>query len=1142
LSDGSLAPNKRKILETARKLAQKGAKEKALKEYQKLVKLDPKDAKLRLEIGDAHRRWGQVEEAIETYSKVAEQYTKEGFDARAVAVFKQILNLDPNRFESYQPLAELYERMGLTAEAINSLQTAADGFHKQGKKREALDLLRKMATIDPTNTTSRIKVAELLRQEELHEEAIAEYDFVSEELEGNNDVEALVKIYERILEIEPDRTVTLVKIARTLLTRRDPAKAEPFAAHAIEVGPDEPEHYELLADIYRCQDKQDEMSGVYRRLAELFRERGEEDRARDILQRYVPAKDLAVNGEDAAGSSGDALDDGEFLQSDDLPDGDLSDDDFSGEELLLDHELTGDGEVSADADEELALDIDELVGDPLEVSAADQGTTLVEPAAVAAPGPTHDVDADQLLAEASVYLRYGKCDKAVSHLERILGADPDHRLALEKLGEAYAESGEPEKAVDLFMRAVKRAREDDDEAAVAVLRGRIAGLDESAAASLDAPPATPSPDPDPAAPSLEPSTPAEADDELLLDADADEIEIVVDDEDDIELAAEEAVAETDEIELGTEQAVAETDEIEIAAEEAVAETDEIELGTEQAVAETDEIEIATEEAVAETDEIEFGAEQAVGETDEIEIGAEQAVAETEEVEIEAEQAVAAADETVIAAEDAAAEEFDADEIEIDIDVEDDLDAAAAPAAPTEEAATVEAEEAPPTAASLADVADTSFGGASLSSSTTQQTLDDLEEADFYMQQGLIGEAEEIYKRVLAVAPNHPRALARLGEVAAARGAEPEAQSADSAAAVVEEAPEVASPPAVAEETAPEFDDEIQAEPPASTELEDDLADLDIDDDDSAPAEDAEFAAEEGLDAPTEEEVIAAAEPAEVSAPPAAVPAASAPVLGDGFDLAAELSGAFVDNSSSASFTGGTPDDGFASVFEAFKKGVSETLAEGDHDTHYDLGIAYKEMGLLDDAMQEFRVAMESSLRRVECLHLIGVCALEAGQPQVALEHLSQLLDSPDLGGEQQLAGQLELGRAHQALGDVVQARVAFEAVEAVDPSFCGVSDLIAGLGEPPAPEEAPAEEPDAFESFEDVISDAAEEEEPESDPGETFQDLVDEANAEPVEDEPAEHAPPAEPMAPAPEPPAEPAAAASPPKKKRKKKKKISFV
>ena len=59
-----MAADKRKILELARKLAQKNAKDKALAEYQKLLKLDPKDAKLRLEVGDAHRRWGQVDEAI----------------------------------------------------------------------------------------------------------------------------------------------------------------------------------------------------------------------------------------------------------------------------------------------------------------------------------------------------------------------------------------------------------------------------------------------------------------------------------------------------------------------------------------------------------------------------------------------------------------------------------------------------------------------------------------------------------------------------------------------------------------------------------------------------------------------------------------------------------------------------------------------------------------------------------------------------------------------------------------------------------------------------------------------------------------------------------------------------------------------
>ena len=119
-----MAVNKRKILENARKLAQKGAQAKALKEYEKLVKLDPRDAKLRLEIGDAYRRWGQVDEAIDTYVKVADQYTREGFDARAVAVYKQIVNLDPDRTASYEPLADLYERMGLAAEAVSALKDA----------------------------------------------------------------------------------------------------------------------------------------------------------------------------------------------------------------------------------------------------------------------------------------------------------------------------------------------------------------------------------------------------------------------------------------------------------------------------------------------------------------------------------------------------------------------------------------------------------------------------------------------------------------------------------------------------------------------------------------------------------------------------------------------------------------------------------------------------------------------------------------------------------------------------------------------------------------------------------------------------------------------------------------------------------
>jgi tetratricopeptide (TPR) repeat protein len=1028
LSGGFLAPNKRKILEAARKLAQKGAKDKALAEYQKLVKLDPRDAKLRLEIGDAHRRWGQVEEAIETYSKVADQYTKEGFDARAVAVYKQILNLDPNRFDSYRPLAELYERMGLTAEAINALQTAADGLHRQGDKREALDLLRKMATIDPTNTTSRIKVAELLRQEEMLEEAVAEYDQVAHEFERQADVESAAKVYRRILEVDADRVQTLVALARNLIARGGAAQAEALAARALDLNDQETDHYELLADVYRSQNKGAELSETYHRLADLYRQRGDEDRARDILQRYVSSDEMAVGSDSGAELGGVPLEKDGFLDSGDVED-----------ELLLDQDM-----IAPESDVLPPLETADFAVDEADGGEALEEELLLEPIIPDAPqiepridaSPSHDqsLDADQLLAEASVYLRYGKCDKAIAHLESILASEPDHRLALEKLGEAHAENGDTAQAVDLFMRAVKRAREQGEDSAVGVLRGRIAALDPSAAASLDPPIPAPAvePQPDPVAEEFE-APPAEEDEgDSTLDA-----------------------------------------------------------------------------------------------------------------------------------------EIDVEDIDIDIDIDVDLESAAV------EAPEVEASPEPPPAELPGDTdaprelaEDASLDDASLSSASAQQVLDDLEEADFYVQQRLFDEAEAIYKRVLSIAPNHPRALVRLGEVMAARGGDGEALpslDSEAPAADAEVASSAPTPrPVAADETAPEIGDEIASFEPSGdlAATDDDLAALDLDDDAEDSLAESEIEADTFVE-PTQEPAVAAPPPAQPEPSPptpaaeAATPEPSPPMpaaeaatpepplarpepgpaapAGGGFDLAAELSDAFDDDARGSSFTGGQTDDGFSAVFEAFKKGVSEALSEGDHDTHYDLGIAYKEMGLLDDAMQEFRVAMQSPSRRTECLHLIGVCALEANQPHMAVEHLSQHLESPDLGSEQKLAGRLELGRAYQALGDVNAARSCFEAVSAMDPQFCGVDELLQNLNSEYT-SEIPDDPDDGYESFEDMVVDSAEDsEQSDADSGESFDDLVAEANADVAEPEKSDAGSDA-PPAPAPRVPGVPDA----PKTKRKKK--ISFV
>jgi tetratricopeptide (TPR) repeat protein len=763
-----LAANKRKILENARKLAQKGAKDKALREYQRLVQLDPRDAKLRLEIGDAYRRWGQVEEAIDTYSKVADQYMKEGFDARAVAVYKQILNLDPERNASYEPLAELYERMGLTSEAINALQTAADGYHREGKKREALELLRKMATIDPSNTTSRIKVAELLRQEGMLAESVLEYEEVAQELARQGDSEAEGKVYRRILEIEPERASALTAFARNLVKQNMASEAESVAKRALAGDGEEPENYELLAEIYRSQGREDALPEIYRPLAELYRRRGDEDRAREIQQRFVPAAlDASEVGgpdtdadlrlpRDIPGEAAGALDPEDELS---IPGG-FDEGGDEGEELELGPELELDADDALDFDppldsRERASPSEPLESAPLSAKGADDSPE--QPAG----------DPDQLLAEASVYLRYGKRDRAIAHLQAVLGQEPGHRPALEKLGEACAEDGDTERAVEYWLIAAKRAREDSDLDAVAVLRGRIDALDPAAAATL-------------AEPARQPEPESETEIEILhgtedggdhapaagLDADLD-LDLDLDDEEDADLEDEE-------------------------------------------------------------------------------------------------------------------QGIDLEDDEEDIDLEDDDE--------QDDGEGIDVEEIPEAPAAAVAASESSHPSASLSTTTAQQILEELEEADFYMDQGLLDEADAIYKRVLAIAPNHPRALVRLGEVAAARGEDPGSggpvggvpEPAAAEAASDEVAPQAMSPdrsPEAAAIESPEVDLYLSEDNPL--ELSGELA---AEADDLDPVVDVDT----DVDGVPDEEVAPEDETGEVSMPtesfrpqPAAAPA-DADV---GFDLA-----------------------------------------------------------------------------------------------------------------------------------------------------------------------------------------------------------------------------------------------------------------
>jgi tetratricopeptide (TPR) repeat protein len=965
-----LAPNKRKMLEAARKYAQKGAQDRALKEYEQLLKLDPRDAKLRLEVGDAHRRWGQVEEAMAAYRRVAEQYTAEGFDARAVAVYKQIQSLDPTGHGAFEPLAELYQRMGLASEAISALQAAADAHAREGNKRHALDLLRRMVALDPTHTTNRIKVADLLRQEGLLDESAAEYESACTELERQGETEAMGRVLERLLELAPDRTDVLARFARNLLARGNADEAEAPARRARELDPQEIQHHELLADVYRAQKRDEKLVEVYRRIAELHRLRGDDGQARDIMQRFVP------------------------MEAFEAPAPALEESPFGAETLEFDD--TG-------ADRELLHD-DAFLDDagPIThrpaVKAAPPAVRSARPPPVSAPHPVSAPppaaressaeetvfelgaeagsrilgDPEALLAEASVYLRYGKRMQAIENLQAILARSPHHRGALEKLGDAYADDGDAAGAVAAWLRAGEIARDEGDLEATSLLRDRVAALDAAAAATLDT---------------------------------GDEGDEVESDEEYIELPDEEELRRDE-------------------------------------PARGDDLDASVDDI-----EIDLGG-----------VGDDEALAPAPPV-----AAATGSGDTRFAAGSDAEEEL---EIELDLDEAESLGVGGAEPAASDPGSLSAPEQEP-----------APEGG-----SNPERISEDLEEAEFYLQQGLAEEASALFQRVLAGSPGHPLALLRLGELAAAVGEDPDAPGSaprppDHSLTPV--APSPARP--MVEDTDPD---------PDGTWLQGD-EDPFLDDEHAIDPDATSPPGAEPID-PHGESAHGMSLDSAAASPPGLDAREATPVEGPpgDFDLAAELSAA-LEAVVPEGKAGAAGDEGFQAVFGAFKRGVEASLGSEDHEAHYDLGIAYREMGLLDDAVAEFRSALHSPARRIDCLHMLGLCALEQGRSDEAVDLLAHALGAPDVGQEQELAIRFELGRAYAQSGELEKARSAWEKVAAADPEFCEVGELLAGL----TPREAaPAVE---LESFGDLIAEAeggdAREPAPEH---ESFDDLLEAARAD----------------------------------------------
>jgi pilus assembly protein FimV len=920
--------NREKLRVSAQKHLQRGAVDKAIKDYERLVEDDPKDVRTLLKLGDLQTRAGDNASATQTYMRVAQFYGDQGFFLKAVAVYKQILKIDPAILEVNIKLADLYQQLGLLSDASTQYRQLAHLFEEQDRIDECAGVLRRMLEIDPENVASRVKLAEMYARQNKLEEAKREFRESAAFLKQQDRIDDWIKVAERMVYFHPEDLGTTRELAQVYLGRGDAKRALAKLQVCFKQNARDAETLELLATAFRELDQPAKAVSVYKELARLHKEAHEPEYHAQAMAHVL---ELSPSDPDARQAVEAARRDG--------------------------------------------------LAAPAPVAARVRAPEIGRPRAASIPPeptrPLGETSAQEtvarLLAEADVYLKYGLTQKALDQVKRIIAMAPDSREAHDHYKTLLVDSGDlPAAAAHLLERARYElglghksfARDDLEEllgidpknaeaaallrvlegAAIAPLAGGVIGS--AAETELELEPGEGGADdevptvvrsgtgPDPSI-RYEPSP-----DAAQIDLDADEEGLLAEEdaaaEDAAPAAADDDTAET----LPGIDLDADDDEtpapptLEVVAAP-------IPAPRRSPPAEAPQPAPITKPAAVVRPAVERPVASRAGGIDDLDALLASAVPTRGPTGATSETVVAKAPaaETALPTDGPAFQPTPGGYVELDLEPEP----VAAPEIDVEVAEPADAEPA------LAEAIEPEPVVGPLDIS------DEVEEVRFYSQQGLLEEAQEAATALARRYPDHPDVSALLLELEGTAGA-----------------------PATTDETEPE---PVQAET----------------DDEEPHVESVGLAQElEGAFAAASTE-----------------------------DLQAEL----------------------GDVFDQFKRGVAEQVDDSDHSTHYDLGIAYKEMGLLDDAIREFGIAQRATQREVVALTMIGLCRLEQGDSAAALESFQAGLSSPQATANEAVALRYEIALTYEAQGRGADALRFFEKVHAMDPGFRDAATKVQELRE-----------------------------------------------------------------------------------------------
>jgi tetratricopeptide (TPR) repeat protein len=975
-----MAIQRDKIIASAEKLVAKGKIEPAIKEYERLLDDNPSDVNTLNRIGDLWVRINRNDEAVKVFGRIADHYSKDGFFLKAIAIYKKINKLDPSKLDIYAKLADLYGKQGLAMEAKSQYQVLADYYLKHGDPGNALAIYRKISELDPNSINVHVKLADLYSQNNQTKEALKEYDRVGRMLLKRGMLDEAVQVFKKALKIDAGNIELVESLVTALLEAKDYDNAIQIVQASIETSADNPR---LLAIYGRILMTKGDMKGARAAL-----ERALSRDANDVSVRETLA-DLYVR----IGNADGAL---EMLSP-------------------VVEKALGRGERASAV---------EILNRILRV---DPGHTPTLERLVAIYSrlneETNILSSMSSLAEAHV--AKGHYEKAADVLEKLIQREPQNAQHRTKLQFVRSQMGGVDtlpvrpKETDIPLAPLSMEIDEPVPTFDSFDEGPALSFDLDASEPLEldldsgfespAPVAAPPPPPRPSPPEPPPSLRLQsAVEQAAVDLDqeaGEDLDFITEHITEAEVFAKYGLAEkaTEHLRAVIERAPKHLtaheklyrillEEGDIAGARAAANQY---IGVLQERGNFSTIESVRDEFVMRGHALEPPAPKpAPTRPPTMERALPTPEEEAEELSFDLDSG---APEFEMPAESAEPQfSFDVPE------PEPAFEPGPAFEMPSFEMPSFEPE---PVVEPLPPVEEFSFESpAALPEFDAQPVFEpapfnepsaeELRELDFYIEQELFDEARQ---KLDALDTQFP------GDAAVAKRRTQFQAAIDSITA--------AAPP-----SADSFAPQVLSRDEIESEL---LSALPDDDDD----------------------FFTPAPPPPPPPPRAPLPPPPPPVHeenlfadeDDFFDLAAELESELEEESEEVSLS--EEEQSLEEIFKEFKKGVEQQLDSEDYDTHYNLGIAYKEMGLIDEAIGEFQLASKDPMRAVECASMLGLCFLEKGMPQLAIKWYRKGLEMPEITPEEHVGLLYDLGSAYVEVGDTDNAQKAFVEVYGLNTNY-----------------------------------------------------------------------------------------------------------